>query len=104
MLKNFLIKCICIDLLLLSGSFTAIAQEDMISYYTHLAHGQGKILLGAKPIEGLLKSSKLSHNERKKLNIALHIRRFAFDSLLLYENKNYTRYYDQKGEPLLWAI
>ena len=104
MFKNYILKLICIDLLLLSGSFTAIAQEDMISYYTHLAHGQGKILLGAKPIEGILKRSELSENERKKLNIALHIRRFAFDSLLLYENKNYTRYYDQKGEPLLWVI
>ena len=104
MFKNYILKLICIDLLLLCGSFSAIAQEDMISYYTHLAHGQGKILLGAKPIEGILKRSELSENERKKLNIALHIRRFAFDSLRLYENKNYTRYYDQKGKPLLWAI
>lgn len=80
------------------------AQADAITYYSTLAKGQGQIIFGAKSVDKILKNPNTPDSIKIKLERALHIRRFAFDSLNLTENKNYTTFYDQKGKPLLWTV
>jgi len=104
MLRKILLKFIFIDLLLISSGVLGFAQSDMLTYYTNLAKGQGKIIFGAVKVDKLLKDPNTPDSLKTKLCTALHIRRFAFDYLNLTENKNYTTYYDQKGQPLLWTI
>jgi len=97
-------RILLLDLFLLLFSTGAAAQGDMISYLLSLARGQGKILWCAKPVNKVLADPAVPDSIKARLQLALEIRRFAFDSLLLTENRNYTTYYDQHNEPLLWVV
>jgi len=97
-------RILLIDLFLLLFTTSAAAQGDMISYLLSLAKGQGKIIWCARPVSKVLADPAVPDSVKSRLRLALEIRRFAFDSLLLTENRNYTTYYDQQNKPLLWVV
>lgn len=90
-----------VSVVLLSGS---LAYGDIISYLLKQAAGQAKVLVNAESKESYLAKSTTPPEHREKLALAEEIRQYAFDSLGLKRNNSYTKVYDQKGQPLLWAL
>lgn len=90
-----------VSVLLLSGS---LAYGDIISYLLKQSAGQVKVLAKAESKESYLSKSTTPAEHKEKLALVEEIRQYAFDSLGLKRNNSYTKVYDQKGQPLLWAL
>ncbi len=74
-----------------------------IGYYSHLAVGQGKILLNTQSIHNLRSTPHLPDSTRSQLALVDSILAFA-QSLGLHTGGSYTEYYDTKGQPISWNV
>jgi predicted aminopeptidase len=79
-------------------------QRDLLGYAASQAKGQLSIVMNAQPIEKCLADSTLPDSLRNGLQLVQDVRRFAFDSLGIPKSDNYTTFYDQHGQPVLWVI
>jgi predicted aminopeptidase len=61
-------------------------------------------MIKARSIEDVINDSLVNDQIRERLLFIEKIRTFAIDSLGLKGAKNYTSFYDQGGEPLLWVL
>jgi predicted aminopeptidase len=77
---------------------------EFIGYGISQAKGQFKVLWNAQPIVDLLENPQVNDSVKQKLLMVNEIRSFAFDSLGLTPNKNYTTFYDQHGKDILWVV
>jgi len=82
----------------------AVIFGDMVAYGLSQARGQLTVVWNARPIEEWLAEGSLNENEIYKLQLIQEIRQFAFDSLGIKENKNYTKLYYEGDETTLWVI
>ncbi len=82
----------------------AIWQRKLVTYGLSQLKGQVTIVMDAVPAEELLSSPTYPDSLKKKLKLIAEVRRFAMDSLGLSETDNYTRVYEQHGQPSLWVI
>ncbi|MBX9851188.1 MAG: aminopeptidase [Cytophagaceae bacterium] len=78
--------------------------HELVGYGISQGWGQGKIIWGAEPIEKVLEDTVYSDTIKNKIRLVQEIRKFAFDSLGINQSENYTTFYDQKGQPLLWVV
>ena len=83
---------------------TAAFNYELIVYGIGQGNGQFKILWNAQPVEKLLASNEVPDSLKQKIRLVEDIRQFAFDSLGLTRNENYTTIYDQKGKEILWVV
>jgi predicted aminopeptidase len=77
---------------------------ELIGYGIQQAAGQFKIIWQAQPVAEVLQSGQLPDSLNQKLSLVGEIRQFAFDSLGLTRNNNYTTLYDQQGKEILWVV
>lgn len=84
--------------------FVIIYYSKLISYGLGQARGQFKVLWNAEPITEVMERTSTPDTIKHKLGIINEIRTFAFDSLGLKYTDNYTTYYDQHGEEILWVV
>ncbi|MGZ3863289.1 MAG: aminopeptidase [Bacteroidia bacterium] len=73
-------------------------------YLLKMGRGQLNIILNTRKIQDVLKDEKLSKEEKDKLLLVEKIRQYSVDSLGYKPTKNFTTYFDQKNQPLLWVI
>ncbi len=78
--------------------------RELLSYGLMQGKGQLKVLQGAEPIDYWLKKGDLDGRKKDKLRLIEEIRNFAFDSLGLSRNKNYTKMYNDEENPALWVV
>jgi predicted aminopeptidase len=78
--------------------------SELISYGLMQGKGQLKVLQGAEPVDYWLQSDNLSASKKEKLKLIEDIRKYAFDSLGLQRNKNYTKMYNDEDNPALWVV
>lgn len=76
----------------------------MVIYGLEQLSGQMHIIRNAVPVEYALNDDSLSDSLKLKLRLIPEIRAFAFDSLGLKRNSNYTTFYNQHGKPVLWNV
>lgn len=76
----------------------------MTFYALEQLSGQLKIIRNAIPVEQALNDDSLPDSLKQKLRLIEEIRNFAFDSLGLKRNSNYTTFYNQHGKPVLWTL
>lgn len=88
---------------ILFGVFT-IWQQEMVRYLWMQGKGQLSIMSNTVPIEHILKSDTLSAKSRFLLELIPEIKSFAKNTLGLIPDDNYTKYYNQNGKPILWAL
>tara|TARA_R110002096_G_scaffold295939_3_gene490325 strand:+ start:5151 stop:6194 length:1044 start_codon:yes stop_codon:yes gene_type:complete len=81
-----------------------ISHLDSVKYGIQQASGQVKIIWNTEKIAELKKDSSISDSLLKKFELIDQIRNFASDSLGLEVGTNYTTFYDQKGEAILWNV
>lgn len=98
MKKKILYTSLSILLLLIVWNF------QLLSYGFSQAYGQLSIIWNTKPIEEVLNDSTVPDSIKQKLALIYEIKKFAFDSLGINKNENYTTFFDQKGKPILWVV
>jgi len=98
LVKQILLGVIVIIILLVIINF------ELVTYGLSQGYGQMKILIGARPIEDVMLDDGVDNQVKQKLVLVDAIRHYAMQDLGLKNSKNYTTFYDQKGEPLLWIV
>lgn len=73
-------------------TFAASLTGCQLSYYMHSAYNQSKLVNGRKPIEKVLRTSKLEPETRRKLILVQDVKKYAESQLGLKKSKNYTSY------------
>lgn len=81
-----------------------IWNHELVIYGVRQLNGQMHIISNAQPIDEVLHDTTLNDKYRNKLILIEFIRKYAVDSLGLKESKNYTTFYDQKDQPVLWVL
>ncbi|MGZ3905067.1 MAG: aminopeptidase [Bacteroidia bacterium] len=81
-----------------------ILNASLSLYLLKMGEGQLNIILNTRKVEDVLKDEKLGKEEKEKLLLVEKIRQYSVDSLGYKPTKNFTTYFDQKNQPLLWVI
>ena len=76
----------------------------LVGYGLSQGYGQFKIIWESRPVDEVLKDSRVADSLKLKLKLIQEIRRYAIDSIGVKDSKNYTTVYDQKGKPILWVV
>lgn len=79
-------------------------QYELLMYGISQGMGQAKVILNTKPIEEILSNPTYPDSLKRKIKLVQEIRAFAFDTLGLNRNENYTTFYDQGNQPILWVL
>ena len=77
---------------------------DLLSYATAQGIGQLNIVWSARPISEVLNDPSTPDSIAERLKFVGQVRKYAIDSLGLNDTKNYTTYYDQQGQEILWVV
>lgn len=77
---------------------------ETIQYGMNQARGQLRVVWNAQPIEEVMQNLAIPDSLKRKINLIQEVRKFAFDSIGLVHSDNYTTFYNQKGETLLWNL
>ncbi len=77
---------------------------QLLSYGVSQAYGQLSIIWNTRPVEEVLQDPAVADSVKQKIELINEIKQFAFDSLGIHRNKNYTSFFDQKGKPILWTV
>lgn len=82
----------------------ALLWHQLVIYGISQGKGQLNIILHAQPVEEIMADSSFPDSLKQKLMVINEIRNFAFDSLGIIKNDNYTTVYNQQKKPVLWTI
>lgn len=77
---------------------------SLVSYGLRMAKGQLTIVWNARPVDEVLLDDSVADSVKVKLKLIEEIRQFAFDSIGLVRNENYTEFFDQKGKRLMYVV
>ncbi|MFN7014089.1 MAG: aminopeptidase [Bacteroidia bacterium] len=78
--------------------------HELISYGFSQLKGQLKIVWNARPVEEVLKDVEVADSVKYKLLLIQEIKAFAVVELGLEPNDNYSTFYKQNKDELLWAL
>lgn len=96
-------KSILTRILVLS-CITQLTACSTLGYLVHTSSGHIELVSGRQPISRLLDNSRVSEEQKKKLNSVLRIRKFASSELALLNNKSYTTYVDLNRDYAAWVV
>ncbi|MFN6945267.1 MAG: aminopeptidase [Cytophagaceae bacterium] len=101
--KKSTLRKILYGVLVVSALLAAIYHQSIL-YGISQGYGQVSILMKARPIEEFLDDPNYPDSLKANIRLVQEIREFAFDSLGLNRNDNYTTLFDQGGKPILWIV
>lgn len=78
--------------------------HEIIGYGLAQGKGQFNVLWNAQSLVEVLENPTTPDSVKQKLLLVNEIRSFAFDSLGLTPNENYTTYFNQHGKEILWVV
>ena len=73
-------------------------------YGLRMGKGQMTIVLNARQVKEVLEDATIPDSIKIKLRLIEEIRQFAFDSVGLNRNENYSTFYDQHGKRLMYVV
>ena len=91
-------------LLLVVLALLIFGKRKLLIYGVDQGLGQFSVIWNARPIDEVLDNNNLPDSLRKKLELSKDIRLFAIKTLGLNESDNYTTFYDQEGQSILWNV
>ncbi|HTF05393.1 MAG TPA: aminopeptidase, partial [Bacteroidia bacterium] len=92
------------DFVLLPVFAFCLLNADLVTYGICMGKGQMDIVLGARDFQEVYADDSVDVHVKERLRFIEEVREFAFDSIGLTRNDNYTTYYDQKGQRLLYVV
>jgi predicted aminopeptidase len=84
--------------------FLLIYNRTLVHYGIVQAKGQLAIIFNTEPVEDILNDPATPDSIKQKIRIVNEAKTFAINELGLKGQKNYTTYYDQRGEELMWVV
>jgi predicted aminopeptidase len=98
------IRIFLYDAIRLALIVSCISFCPLIVYGLRMAKGQLTIVWNAVPVKEALADPAVPDSLKQKLQLIQEIRLFAFDSIGLRPNENYTTFYDQHGKRLIYVV
>lgn len=92
------------DLVFMTVIVLYLCFAPYVVYGLRMAKGQLTIVFGARPITEVLADPATADSVKTKLKLIQEIRQFAFDSIGLKPNENYTEFFDQHGKRLIYVV
>ncbi len=77
---------------------------ELLAYGIAQGYGQLSIVWSTRSVQEVLQDKSVPDSIKQKIELINEIKKFAFDSLGIKRNENYTSFYDQKGKPILWVV
>ena len=82
----------------------ALCSGCQLAYYCHLATGQARVIVHARPVSQILAEGALDSIKCGRLELTQEIRDFGVRRLGLNGTHKYLRYYDTGGEALIYTV
>ncbi|HVD97836.1 MAG TPA: aminopeptidase [Cytophagaceae bacterium] len=76
----------------------------LLAYGISQAYGQLSIVWNTRPVSEVQSDPTVADSIKQKLSLINEIKQYAFDSLGIKRNENYSTFYDQQGKPILWTV
>jgi predicted aminopeptidase len=77
---------------------------ELALYLVKVSYGQVNLLLNTEKIADVLKSDKTSKKDKQKILLIEEIKKYSVDSLGYKPTKNFTTYFNQHNQPVLWIV
>jgi predicted aminopeptidase len=77
---------------------------ELALYLTKISFGQINILINTQKITDVLKDDHVSKEEKQKIFLIEGIKKYSVDSLGYKPTKNFTTYFNQHNQPILWIV
>ncbi|HTL80836.1 MAG TPA: aminopeptidase [Bacteroidia bacterium] len=81
-----------------------ILNTSLVVYGLRMAKGQFNIVWNARDVKDVLADKTVSDSVKEKLRLINEIKQFAYDSIGLTRSNNYTTFYDQHGQRLMYVV
>lgn len=81
-----------------------IWQYALLQYVLVQLAGQLSLIYHTQPMEEVIKDKNFPKEEKEKLLLIADIKQFAVDELGFQYNENYTTFYDQHNQPLMYVV
>ncbi|TND07796.1 MAG: aminopeptidase [Bacteroidetes bacterium] len=105
MRKRFrFIRMFFTDLLLVLLVAGGMLYLELLVYGVQQLRGQMNIVWNARPLDEVIKDASVPDSLKKKLELVKEIRAYAFDSIDLVRNENYTSFFDLAGQPPIYVV
>jgi predicted aminopeptidase len=92
------------DLIFLPLIIFCALNIPLVNYGLRMAKGQLTIVWNARPVKDVLVDATVPDSIKTKLKLIEEIRQFAFDEIGLTRNENYTTFYDQHGQRIIYVV
>ncbi len=76
----------------------------LVNYGLRMAKGELTIVWNARPVNEVLADASVPDSVKAKLKLIAEIRQFAVDEIGLKPSENYTTFYDQHGQRLIYVV
>lgn len=77
---------------------------ELALYLVKVSYGQVNLLFNTEKISEVLKSDKTSKEEKQKILLIEEIKKYSVDSLGYKQTNNFTTYFNQHNQPILWIV
>lgn len=98
------LRAILVDLVFVPLLIFFVINHELCGYGLRQLNGQLNIVINSREIVDVLDDSQVPDSVKVKLLLIQEIREFAFDSLGLTRNENYTTFFDQRGQRLMYVV
>lgn len=98
------ILAFAINVIAMCGFAWLLSHAALVTYLLKMGRGQLNILLNTRPVAEVLLDASVPAEQKEKLLLVQQVKRYSVDSLGYRETRNYTTYFDQKDQPVLWVV
>lgn len=92
------------DFVLLPAIVFCLMNVPLMTYALRMLKGQLTIVVNARDFSEVYADPEVSDSIKAKLHLIDEIKQFAYDSIGLKPSDNYTTFYDQKGQRLMYVV
>jgi predicted aminopeptidase len=83
---------------------SSLIWSDMVIYGISQGKGQLTIVWNSQPIEEILQDASFPDSLKQKLKLIVEIKQYAFDTIGINENNNYSTVYNQRNKAILLTV
>lgn len=98
------IRVLITDLVLIPAFLFCLFNSSLVTYGIRMGKGQLSIVLGARDFEEVFADPEVSDSVKAKLHLIEEIKQFAYDSIGLKQSDNYSAFFDQKDQRLMYVV
>lgn len=92
------------DFVLLPAIIFCLLNVSLMTYALRMLKGQLTIVVNAREFSEVYADPEVNDSIKAKLRLIDEIKQFAYDSIGLKHSDNYTTFYDQKGQRLMYVV